>query len=155
MKKLLLIAGIFCITLPVFAQDMELFHRFQDDKLSMPMVPSGLSFPEFQLLERSVTLMDMAAGIAFPGYISFKAKEPVAGYAAMGARVLGYAGALYELYRFDEVGAATMANNRTDRAVGYATAGILAASFLFDWVYGKVQLEKKQEAIRFKYRLKN
>ncbi len=152
MKRLLFMVGIFCVVAPLFAQDVELFHRYQDDKLVMPVLPSGMTFDEFQILDRNIRLMDMAAGVAFPGYISFKAKEETAAYIAIGIRAVGYAGVLYELYQYNDIGSARMFNDQTDRNIGYITAGMLISSFLFDWIYGKTSLEEKQEAIRFKYR---
>ena len=152
MKKKILILGFILSSVMCFSQDIELFHRTMDDRLLMPMLPIDMSFDEFQILSRDVKLMDMAAAAALPGYISFKAKENTAAYISMAVRAVGYAGAFYELYRYDQVGGVELALNKTDNYIGYATIGVLAASYLFDWIYGKTMLAKKQEAIRYKYR---
>ena len=135
----------------VFSQDLEVYNRYQDDKLVSPVIPEGMSLNEFRILSRDIKLMDMAAGMAFPGYISFKAEEPAAGYAAMGIRALGYAGALYEIIKYNNEGWPEVLSNQFDRNFSYITMGVLVTSYLFDWIFGKTQLEKKQEDIRFKY----
>ena len=152
MKKKILILGFILSSVMCFSQDIELFHRTMDDRLLMPMLPLDMSFDEFQLLSRDIKLMDMAAASAFPGYISFKAKENTAAYISIAVRAVGYIGAAYELYRYDQIGGVKLALSDTDQKIGYTTIGILVSSYLFDWIYGKTMLEKKQEAIRYKYR---
>ncbi len=154
MRKILIIIILFAGAGHVFSQDLEVFNRYQDDMLTAPILPEGMSFDEFRILSRNIKLMDMAAGTVFPGYISFKAEEPTAGYIFMGVRILGYAGALYELVKYNNEGFPQVLSNQFDRNFTYVTMGVLISSYLFDWVYGKTQLEKKQEAIRYKYRLK-
>ncbi len=152
MKKIFFILGFILSSLMCFSQDIELFHRTMDDRLLMPMLPTDMTFAEFQILSRDVKLMDMAAAAALPGYISFKAKENTAAYVSMAVRAVGCIGAFYELYRYDQIGGVELVTNDMDRNIGYATMGILASSYFFDWIYGKIMLTKKQEAIRYKYR---
>ncbi len=136
----------------VYSQDIEVFNRYQDDKLVSPVVPPGMTFDEFQILSRDIRVMDMSAAIFFPGYISFKAKENTAGYVAMGIRAIGYAGAMYEIVKYNEDGWTDVVGSQYDRNFMYATMFVLAASYAFDWIFGKTKLEEKQEAIRYKYR---
>jgi len=136
----------------VFSQDLDMYHRSMDDRLLMPELPVELTFNEFQILSRDIKLMDMAASIAFPGYISFKAKEDTAAYISIAVRSVGYIGAAFELYRFHDMGVVEFWSDEFDRNMMYATMGILISSYIFDWLYGKTELEKKQEAIRYKYR---
>lgn len=152
MKKIIFIFCIILAAVQLYSQDVEVFHRYQDDKLIMPVFPEKMTFDEFQILSRDIRFVDMAAGLAFPGYISFKAKEKTAGYIAMGIRAAGYAGALYEIIKYNEEGASAVFGNQADRNFAYITMGILVSSYLFDWIYGKTQLERKQESIRYKYR---
>ncbi len=151
MKKLLLITGFLLVSNFVFTQDIELYHRYLDDRLEIPILPSDMSFSEFQILSRDITLMDMTAGIFFPGYISMKAQEKIPGYIALGIRSIGYAGVMYELYRYNELNTAELYANDFDRNIWYATIGILVTSYIFDWLYGKTALVQKQERIRYKY----
>ncbi|MCK5674352.1 MAG: hypothetical protein KAH95_13310 [Spirochaetales bacterium] len=152
MKKIIIIA-VFITTLgTVFSQDLELFNRTMDDRLILPEIPIEMTIDEFQILSRDIKLMDMAAGIAFPGYISFKAKEQSAAYIAIAVRSVGYIGAAFELYRYHDTGTIEFWSNNFDRNIMYGTIGILLGSYIFDWLFGKSQLEIKQEEIRFKYR---
>ncbi len=152
MKKKIFILGFILISVLCFSQDIELFHRTMDDRFLLPMLPADMSFDEFQILSRNIKLMDMAAAVPLPGYLSFKAKENTAAYISMAVRAVGYIGAFYELYRYDQIGAVELVTNDMDRNIGYTTMGILASSYFFDWIYGKIMLAKKQEAIRYKYR---
>ena len=152
MRKIAILFLFVSVLAPGFSQDMEMYHRYTDDRLVMPEIPVDMSFDEFQLLSRDVKLMDMAAAVAMPGYISFKAKENFAAYAAITARVIGYAGAALELYRYYDQGPVDFLANNFDRNMMYAAAGVLIASYCFDWLFGKTKLEEKQEAIRYKYR---
>jgi len=153
--KNLIIVSIFLLSLvSVFSQDLELYHRFMEDRLTMPEIPEVMIFSEFQILSRDIRLMDLAAGIAFPGYISFKAQENSAAYISIAVRSIGYAGALFELYRYHNTSVAEYWTNDFDRNVMYGTIGIILSSYIFDWLYGKTKLELKQEEIRYRYRQK-
>jgi len=151
MKELLIIPILFTILVSVFSQDLELFNRSMDDRILMPELPVEMTLNEFQLLSRDIRLMDMAAGMVFPGYISFKAKEQTAAYIVIGVRSVGYIAAAYELYRWD-AGTIDLWSSEIDRNIIYGTIGVLLSSYIFDWLCGKTQLELKQEGIRYKYR---
>jgi len=151
--KYIIVLIIFLLSLgSVFSQDLELYHRSMDDRLIMPELPKDITLGEFQILSRDIKLMDMAAAIAFPGYISFKAQENKVAYISIILRSIGYIGSAYELYRYHEDGVFKFYSSESDRNIIYATAGILITSYFLDWLYGKTELEKKQEAIRYKYR---
>ncbi len=152
MKRLLIIPIFLTILVTAFSQDLELFNRSMDDRLLMPELPIEMTIDEFQILSRDIKLLDITSGIAFPGYISFKAKEHSAAYIAIAVRSVGYIGAAFELYRYYDTGMKEPWSNEIDRNIMYGTIGLLLGSYIFDWLYGKTQLELKQEEIRYKYR---
>lgn len=151
--KRIITAVLFVFTVSAgFSQDLEIFHRYQDDRIVPPVLPAGMTFDEYKLLSRDIRMSDMAASMALPGYISWKAEEKTAGIVAAALRGAGYAGALYEIIKYNNEGFTSVISNQFDRNFSYITMGVLVSSWLFDWIYGKTALEKKQEAIRYKYR---
>jgi len=154
MKNIIFISIFLLSLVSIFSQDLELYHRYMGDRLIMPELPEDMNFSEFQILSRDIRLMDMAAGIALPGYMSFKSQESSAAYISIAVRSIGYAGSLFELYRYHNTTAVEFWANDFDRTVMFGTMGILLSSYIFDWLYGKTKLELKQEEIRYRYRHK-
>lgn len=169
--KLLLIIFVF-IAISINAQDFDIYPKNQDDYVKMPYVHESMRLNEFQLLSRNPRMMDMAYAVIVPGYMHFKAKENCTGYYLFGLRTLGYIG-LGSVYYSSKtnnnttLGSLTGTNEQgstvqiTDKWSVETTDVILAISitviistYLYDWIHGKIILEKKQEFIRYKYSVK-
>jgi len=154
------------------AQDFDIYPKNQDDNIKMPYVHESLRLTEFQILSRNARMMDMAYAIIVPGYVHFKAKEKTTGYTLLTLRSLGYIGlgASYYSSKYNGntlFGSVTNTNTegstikisenwsikKSDLIVGTSIA-IIVSTYLFDWIHGKITLEKKQEYIRYKYSVK-
>ncbi len=172
MKKYLLVFLIGFIAFSSKSQDFDIYPKSQDDKVKMPFVHESLSLNEFQLLQRNARMMDMAYAVIVPGYMHFKAKEKLAGYSLLTLRLLGYVG-LSAAYYSSKVHGNTLWGSITDSnyegntikisddweisendLITYVSLSIIISTYLYDWIHGKLMLEKKQELIRYKYSVK-
>lgn len=164
MKK---IVFLLLISFPLISvsQDFDIYKRITDDKVKIPKIYSSTQLYEFQLLSRNARMMDMAYAMIVPGYVHFKAKEKKAGYYLLGGRVVGYAGLAYSYYWLADQGESIFGgiiNNqdsddieiRTYKYIGAASIAVIFFTYFYDWIHGKVMLEKKQELIRYKYGFK-
>jgi len=173
MRKIFYLTLILFLTYNItFAQDFDVYPRTQDDKVEMPEIQQSLSLNEFQLLSRDIRMMDAAYAAIVPGYVHFKAKDNSLGYVLLGTRVIGYAGLYYTSVKLKADGQTLLSaikfnnndesNDETEqiwsyntyKTVIYTSMGIIITTFLFDWIHGKMILEKKQELIRYKYSVK-
>lgn len=159
----LLITFVFVVfTLFVQAQDFDIYKRKTDDKVKIPSLNSSMELNEFQLLSRNARMMDMAYAMIVPGYMHFKAKEHKAGYYLLGARVAAYGGLVYSYYSLADQGESIFGDIKNDdnyqikqyKYVGIASISIIFGTYFYDWIHGKIMLEKKQEMIRYKYGFK-
>lgn len=156
---------LFFLTFPMWlwAQDFDIYKRITDDKVKIPAVYSSTELNEFQLLSRDARMMDMAYAMIVPGYVHFKAKEPKAGYYLLTGRLIGFAGVAYSYYKLEEHGETIFSNLdnnpevpeiKTYKYIGAASVALVFFTYFYDWIHGKVVLEKKQEIIRYKYGFK-
>ncbi len=156
------------------AQDFDIYPRIQDDKIELPNVQQSINLTEFQLLSRDIRMMDAAYAAIVPGYVHFKAKENKTGYILLGTRMIAYAGLYYTDLKLKADGKTILSaikfNNsntqnteeegnttwsyKTYKTVIYTSLGVIAGTYLFDWIHGKARLEHKQELIRYKYSIK-
>lgn len=170
MKSLTLLFVFIVIT--INAQDFDIYPKNQDDYVKMPYVHESMRLNEFQILSRNPRMMDMAYSVIVPGYMHFKAKEKRTGYILLGSRLLGYVGlgAVYYSSRIDDntlLNNITGINENTDEIqitddwsveksdlILAASITVIFTTYMYDWIHGKVMLEKKQEYIRYKYSVK-
>ena len=151
---LLLLAEVF------YAQDFDIYPRTKDDNFNMPDLYEQTSFDDYQILSRNMRMMDMAYAAIVPGYIHFKAKEPITGYSVMAARLIGYTGLAVNFVRINNSDniISDIPNlgdeYKMDEIIFLSSISIIASSYLFDWIHGKYRLEKKQEMLRYKYGIK-
>jgi len=144
------------------AQDFDVYKRQTDDKVNLPHLNNSMELNEFQLLSRNARMMDMAYAMIVPGYMHFKAKEPKMGYYLLGARLAAYGGLAYSYYNLADQGESIFGGLKNEanyqikqyKYIGIASVTVIFASYFYDWIHGKVILEKKQEIIRYKYGFK-
>ena len=167
MKNYLLLL-IFVFSIYAYSQDIDVYQRKTDDKVNVPNLHESLQLNEFQLLSRDARMMDMLYAMAVPGYVHFKAKEPLTGYTLVGIRAVSYVGVLSSYYSGEGRINKTLGLSEDDNTIeifnGYSvnkydfifTMSLLTAisTYLYDWIHGKMILEKKQEQIRYKYGVK-
>ncbi len=170
MKYLLIIINLLIIQ-SSYSQDFGVYPRLTDDKVKLPFVHESLKLSEFQLLSRSVRMMDMAYAAIVPGYIHFKAKEKTTGYILLSLRSVAYIGLGYSYFNAKSRGDKTFdifntnqtqdqikINNEwsvnTEDIIDATAITIILSTYLYDWIHGKYKLGKKQELIRYKYSIK-
>ena len=145
------------------AQDIDFFIQRPGDRFKFEQIPDSMTLDEFELLERHLRMRDMLYAMIVPGYTHFRAKEAKAGYIILGIRSAAYI-SLFAIgldsgldfrelmhlnYYIDPSAEYDRIKLYTGIAV-IATATIFATYF-YDWIRGQYILEKKQNAIRFKY----
>ena len=165
MKNSLSLFFLLIFSFSLTAQDIDIYSKKKNSNFELPNLSPQTSFEEFQLLNRTLRMQDMAYAAIVPGYVHFKVKDPTLGFAMLGVRSLGYAGLVYVISE-DSFALKDLINNSTPqntndqdefnshRDITYISLGIIVSSYLFDWIHGKHRLEKKQEMIRYKYGLK-
>lgn len=160
------------ISFKINAQDFDIYPKSQDDYVKMPYVHESMRLTEFQLLSRNPRMMDMAYSFIVPGYMHFKAKEKRTGYYLLTLRSLGYIGlgSVYYSSRIDNntlLGSIIGTNEdpttiqvtdnwsvKKSDAILATSIAVIFSTYLYDWIHGKIILEKKQEYIRYKYSVK-
>ena len=165
MKKLLLFIFLFTIGTQGISQDIDIYSKKKNNNYELPNLNPQMSFEEFHLLSQNLRMQDMAFAVIVPGYVHFKAKDPMLGYSLLGLRSLAYAGLGYVL--LDEsfslsdlinnkqaLNALEQSNFDSQKSITYISLGIVITTYLFDWIHGKYRLEKKREMIRYKYGIK-
>lgn len=165
MKATLALSFFIFFGLFASAQDIDIYSKKKNSNYELPKLNPQTSFEEFQLLNRTLRMQDMAYAAIVPGYVHFKVKDPALGFAVLGMRSVGYAGLVYVLSD-DSFALSDLINNsppentsdlssfNAQKDITYISLGIIVTSYLFDWIHGKHRLEKKQEMIRYKYGLK-
>lgn len=165
MKNSLFLFFLLIFSFSLSAQDIDIYSKRKNSNYELPKLNPQTSFEEFQLLNRTLRMQDMAYAAIVPGYVHFKVKDPALGFAVLGFRSLGYAGLAYVITE-DSFSIQDLINNsppqntgdlsefNTQKDITYISLGIIVTSYLFDWIHGKHRLEKKQEMIRYKYGLK-
>ncbi len=162
MKSLINILVFILVTISfqAYAQDFDHYLKNKNDNFYFPDIPDSLSYEEFQILSRDIRMMDMAYSAIIPGYVHFKAKEERTGYYLLGVRLLGYTGLTisYLNLQSNNLNLSDIFDSyslyNTEKALFLSSVTIIVSSYLFDWIHGKLQLEKKQEEIRYKYSLR-
>ena len=156
----ILILILISISFQGFSQDFDQYLKHKNDNFSFPEIPDSLTYEEFQILSRDIRMMDMAYSAIVPGYVHFKAKEERTGYYLLGARLIGYTGlsASYLNLQTNGLSLSDIFDSNdlynAEKALFISSITIIVSSYLFDWIHGKMQLETKQEDIRFKYSLR-
>ena len=162
MKKfVMLFVLIIIFAVKSFAQDIDVFKRNLNDHFSIPQIADSMSFDEFKILSTNLRLMDAMEAVAVPGIIHFKVKDKTTGWILVGTRLAGYGGLLYVNFHKDGLWsdvfnyqALNTEESKTDYYIALASAGLVAGSYLYDWIHGRSLLAKKQQKIRFKYAIK-
>jgi len=156
----LLLGGLLWLALvSLRAQDMDIYQRSPNDRYHMPAVPRQMTFEEFDLLGTDVRMQDIFASTVVPGYIHFRIYEKKTAWWLVGLRSAGYAGLAYLalndkslwLLLFDPTRSRWDPHYTADISVAYLSAGLIAGTFLYDWIHGRYLLQKKQNRIRYKY----
>jgi hypothetical protein len=161
-QSLLLIVFTFLV-INSFSQDMDIYKRSTNDNFKLPLLKENLTRNEFQLLSRNARMMDMTYALIVPGYIHFKAKDNEMAFSLLTARLLGYAGLISYINRKNsQINDLTLRDAlfntdtiyKKDRNLLVSSITVVVSSYLFDWIHGKLRLEKKQELIRYRYSIK-
>ena len=152
MRKVFLILFFTTVTFFSFSQDIDFYLKQKNSNFELPQVNGQMSFSEYRLLSHDLRMMDMAYAAIVPGYVHFMAQDNNVGYAVLGVRMAGFATLGYLTYLTD--GELTADRLGTNTKIAYGAVTVIIASYLFDWIHGKYRLEKKQDAIRYKYSVK-
>ncbi len=162
MKKLnILLTLIILYAVSSFAQDIELFKRDLNDHFHIPQIADSMSFDEFKILSINLRLIDAMEAMVVPGLIHFKISDKTTGWILVGTRLAGYGGMFYVNYHNNELWADILNyqlfnsnESKIDYFLAITSIGLVAGSYLYDWIHGRSLLEQKQQKIRFKYAIK-
>jgi len=159
MKKISFVLMVILITIK--AQDMDVFKRSLNDHFSIPQIADSMSFEEFKTLSTNLRLMDAMEAMLVPGLIHFKVKDKTTGWVMVGTRLVGYGGLVYvnfhkdglwsDVFNYQDLNSD---ESKSDYYIALASVGLIAGSYLYDWIHGRSLLDKKQQKIRFKYAVK-
>jgi hypothetical protein len=165
MKVLLTLFISTAFALSAISQDIDIYTKKKNSNYELPSLNPQTSFEEFQLLNRTLRMQDMAYAAIVPGYVHFKVKDPTLGFSMLATRLTGYSGLYYvlsdnsysliELINNNPPIAANSEEFTSQKNITYAALGLIIGSYLFDWIHGKHRLEKKQEMIRYKFKYPN
>lgn len=164
MKTSILLIATLIFSLALSAQDIDIYSKKKNSNYELPQLNPQTSFEEFQLLNRTLRMQDMAYAAIVPGYVHFKVKDKAVGYSILAVRSVGFGGLIYVL-NDNSFSLVDLINNSPPNStnssefteqqnITYLSLGVIVGSYLFDWIHGKHRLEKKQEMIRYKYGIK-
>jgi len=141
------------------AQDVDIYRHQKNSNFNFPDIPENMTIKEFEILSTELRVQDMMMAAVFPGHVHFKIKEKKTGYYILGARVIGYAGWAYLSLGDNSLSGIVIEDNlgvdnkisTKEYVLAYGSLALILGSYFFDWIHGKYILDKKQNAIRYKY----
>lgn len=165
-KKILFIGLLSLLFLEMFSQDVDFYIKKQNDNFDFQKMPEEMSFNEYSILSQNFRMQDMLFGFFVPGYVHFKANDKKTAYALLTLSSLSYATFAYQaiwsknnlsdssfFYNLNNLSSLPSDLKANTLIMGGALLTI-GSSYLFDIIHGKYRLQKKQNAIRYKYSLK-
>ena len=161
-KSTLILFFIFCFFV-AFSQDIDVFHKKQNDNFKFEEINPQMSFNEYQILSRDLRMKEMLYAMIVPGYVHFYAQDKLNGYGILALRTLAFGELAYMLssdkidyslsdplsFSYDELDIP-----KTELFLTYSSIAIIFGTYLYDWIHGQYILKKKQEQIRYKYNMK-
>lgn len=160
-KHLILLFLIFFSIQNSIGQDVDLYKRDLNDHFKIPQIADSMSFDEFKILSTNLRLMDAMEAVVVPGFVHFKVKDKSTAWVLVGTRLAGYGGLLYVNFHKDGLWSDVLNyqafdsnKSKSDYYIAFASIGLIAGSYLYDWIHGRSLLDKKQQKIRFKYAVK-
>ncbi len=155
----LLVILCFVLTVHLYAQDVDIYPKRQNDNFNFPHIPAAMTFDEFELLSTRLRMQDMIGAMIVPGFVHFKIKEKKYGWWLVGIRAAGYGGLAYLSYRnkslmnllFNPLAKYTDRHYTSDIIVAYTSLFLIGGSLFYDWFHGRWKLHHKQNKIRYKY----
>jgi len=151
------------LTFNGIAQDIDFFHKNQNDKFKFEDINTQMSIDEYRILSRNLRMKDMLYATIVPGYVHFYAKDNKKGYALLSLRSLAYGELAYMkikgklnfgFKRFVNIELDKDKLNSTEIYFTYGAVVLIFGTYLYDWIHGQYVLRKKQENIRYKYNMK-
>ncbi|MBN2662225.1 MAG: hypothetical protein JXR68_01135 [Bacteroidales bacterium] len=165
-KKMFFIGLLLFFASEMFSQDVDFYIKNQNDNFDFQKMPKEMSFDEYNILSQSFRMQDMMFGFFVPGYVHFKANDKKTGYALVTLSSLSYATFAYQLvwsknnlsdssffYNLNNLSSLS-SDLKTNTLIMGGALFTIGSSYLFDIIHGKYRLQKKQNAIRYKYSLK-
>ncbi len=161
-KSTLILFFIFCFS-AAFSQDIDVFHKKQNDNFKFEEISPQMSFNEYQILSRDLRMKEMLYAMIVPGYVHFYAQDKLNGYGILALRTLAFGELTYliasEKLDFSLIDPISLSFNeddipKADVFLTYSSIAIIFGTYLYDWIHGQYVLKKKQEQIRYKYNMK-
>ncbi|NPA67762.1 MAG: hypothetical protein GXO50_04045 [Chlorobi bacterium] len=142
------------------AQDIDFFHKNQNDKFKFEDINTQMSMDEYRILSRELRMKDMMYAAIVPGYVHFYAKDNKKGYTLLALRTAAFGELAYMGIKGNiDFGLDNFLDIRdnspdTDVILTYGAFAVIFGTYLYDWIHGQHVLRKKQENIRYKYNMK-
>ncbi len=162
-KPVLLISLlILCWTPFLLAQESDIEIRLPQSAISpIQPLPEGMSYQEFQKIQRKITWGRWFMAMGIPGYIHFYARHNRAAWAIVAVRVTGCAimsyGMIDQLNFTDSfsfnISEITTDKQRTKRNFYLFMGGLMlnAFGFVVDWTHGDWIIENEKNEVLYKY----
>lgn len=150
----------------VWSQDFDVYPIMPDSRLKIPEMSQNQTFKEMEILQVDLRMKDMMYAMIVPGYVHFRANDDQTAYTLLATRTLGFMSIAYmgldAGYQFRNLwdwDFQTLADKSKSRAFLYTTLSAFAftailGSYFYDWIRGQYILQKKQNAIRYKFGMK-
>ncbi len=125
-------------------------------------IPEGMTFAEFQKIQRIVDWKKISVSAILPGYIHFYSEKPEIGWAIFGIRLTGslmMGFAMYDQYKISNaLDFAIDINSEADQSRTRNNAIVLSTGLVlnmlglaFDWAHGDWVVESERNQVYFKY----
>lgn len=161
MKKFAFFSILILLILKSYAQDIDFYHKNQNDNFSFQNLPNDMSFEEYDLLASNFRMQDMIFSAIVPGYVHFKAKDKITAYSILAVQTVSAATFAYQAYwinsqvdSFKLFQPNLQDDLKTNSFIMGTALFSMGSAYLFDVIHGKYRLLKKQNAIRYKYSMK-
>ncbi len=162
------------MSISLFSQDFEVYPHLQDDLIKVTPIPHTTTIYEYRTLSRNIRMLDAFYAILVPGYIHYYIGDKKTGNRLLAWRIIGYTG-LTAVYISNKARGESFINInpfhtssdeneymnivgnwklKKEDVVTTISLGIIITTYLYDWIKGKVSLQKQQETIRYKFGLK-
>ncbi len=125
-------------------------------------LPEGMTYAEFQKIQRYVDWKKITVAAILPGYIHFYSAKPEIGWAIFGTRLIGslmMGFAMYDQYKISnaldfaiDINSEADQSRTRNNAIVFSTGLVLnMLGFAFDWAHGDWVVESERNQVYFKY----
>jgi hypothetical protein len=131
----------------------------------VPDIPYGMTYEEFEMLNREMNWKQLLIGMVVPGYLHFYADRPGWGWSIAGTRALGFGLMMWGIIdQWKYFGTLNWSEDyikgdeaRAERNIYLFMSGLAVNIFAYglDWAHADIVIENDRNSVMYKYGIKH